>query len=468
MNTQTLTEYSHEAMLRYSTTVLEDRALPDMYDGLKPVQRRVLYAMYTMGLTSKHEPVKAARVVGNCMGLYHPHGDSSIFSGLTTLVNQPTNPVRGVGNWGSMTADAGAARYVNCHLSSYADNAIFNVAYTPVMDLVPNYDEKDVEPVLLPCLLPNLLLNGATGIAVAATCNIPPFKVAGVIKLLEAVLAGKTLTPKMCAQTLHLNYTYGGVEYTGDKEAYAEWEQYFKTGIGSIYVGPEYRWNEKTRILQVYGFPPGTNLVKSLEHLNNEVDCVVTAYESTDVSSTDKCTVDIKLKPFKPADKDAVFEDALSTFWKMVHFKTNVTVRTFDGTSPQTTFKATNVIEILTDWCARRIELEQRALSYQITQLQVKIDKANLMLLAVKNKSIVLACLDAADPDKALAKGLKITLEQAKQILDMQIRKLSKMDGTQLVGTLSNLNATLKSTKASLRKPADSVLANLKLIAQGI
>jgi len=459
IDVETISEYAHSAMLRYATTVIEDRALPDLYDGLKPVQRRNLYGMYAMGLNSKHEPVKAARVVGNVMGLYHPHGDSSIFSGLVTLANQPTNPVRGVGNWGSMTADPGAMRYINCHLSKYADLTMFNPAYTPVMDLIPNYDEKDEEAAVLPCLLPNLLLNGAFGVAVATTCNIPSFKLDGVIKLVQLGLHS-TITALDCAKNLALNLTYGGYAYLEEKEYKTEWLNFFKTGIGSICICPEHRYDAKTRTIQVFGFPPGLNLTNVMGTIL-DLGTVDRVYESTDVNSTDKCTVDIVLSSAAKDVLEANKTEVLELLERTSHFKTNVTVRDFVDGVLTTKFKATTVPDILNEWVIRRVALEVKALQYAIQQIKDKIERVELLIYAVDNRKVILSCLDAADVDLALSKALGVSLEVAKQILDLQIRRLSTMDKTKLVAQLKGLNSELKQHQIWLKKPKDKIFADL-------
>lgn len=150
------------------------------------------------------------------------------------------------------------------------------------------------------------------------------------------------------------------------------------------------------------------------------------------------------------------------------HFKTNVTVREFKDGKAVATFKSTTVPEIITEWCKRRVELETRALNYQLSQLEDKVAKTRLMILAVDNRKQVLACLDATDPDKALSKALKITLDQAKQILDLQVRRLSKMDGEHLNNQLQQLLGQIKGTKAWLKKPAAKVVQELDAIFKAL
>lgn len=173
----------------YAMSVIVDRALPDVRDGLKPVQRRILYAMKELGLSPDKPHRKSARIVGDTMGKYHPHGDSSIYDALVHMteeysLNAPL--VDGHGNFGSIDGDGAAAmRYTEARLSTAAMTMLDNLE-KGLVDFMPNFDDSEKEPVVLPAMLPNLLINGTTGIAVGMATNIPPHNPGEVI---DAVIA---------------------------------------------------------------------------------------------------------------------------------------------------------------------------------------------------------------------------------------------------------------------------------------
>ena len=173
----------------YAMSVIVDRALPDVRDGLKPVQRRILYAMKELGLSPDKPHRKSARIVGDTMGKYHPHGDSSIYNALVHMteeysLNAPL--VDGHGNFGSIDGDGAAAmRYTEARLSTAAMTMLDNLE-KGLVDFMPNFDDSEKEPVVLPAMLPNLLINGTTGIAVGMATNIPPHNPGEVI---DAVIA---------------------------------------------------------------------------------------------------------------------------------------------------------------------------------------------------------------------------------------------------------------------------------------
>ncbi|MGB1706612.1 MAG: DNA gyrase subunit A, partial [Rubripirellula sp.] len=172
-----LRQAAQEKYLNYSLSVITSRALPDVRDGLKPVQRRILYTMSQQGLNFSSKHVKCAKVVGDVMGRFHPHGDSSIYDALVRMA-QPFSLrmplVDGSGNFGSVDGDnAAAMRYTECRMTALASEMLKDLA-TRTVAFKPNYDGSREEPVVLPSLVPNLLLNGATGIAVGMATNIPP------------------------------------------------------------------------------------------------------------------------------------------------------------------------------------------------------------------------------------------------------------------------------------------------------
>ena len=192
-----LDDYVKDAMSMYGHYVLEDRAIPDFRDGLKPVQRRILWSMSELGLHG-HRGVlnKSVRVVGDTTGKYHPHGDQSVYGALVSMVHIARPTVFGSGNFGNYTNPPAAYRYTECRLTKYSDAMFFDPLYKAdsVTPKVENFDGSEQEPIILSAVLPNLLLNGAFGIGTGSRCAIPAFEAEGVIKLAKLAIQGKTVT----------------------------------------------------------------------------------------------------------------------------------------------------------------------------------------------------------------------------------------------------------------------------------
>src|SRR5213593_3185963 len=190
-------EEMRKSYLAYAMSVIVGRALPDIRDGLKPVHRRVLYAMQELGLVSNRAYKKAARVVGEVLGKYHPHGDSPVYEALVRMVQEFSLRyplVDGQGNFGSIDGDPPAAmRYTEVRLAKIAHEMLADIERETV-DFVPNYDENDVEPTVLPSKLPNLLVNGSSGIAVGMATNIPPHNLSEVVDGLLLALENPGVT----------------------------------------------------------------------------------------------------------------------------------------------------------------------------------------------------------------------------------------------------------------------------------
>ena len=196
MEAEPTLELMADGMAKYGAYVLEDRAIPDFRDGLKPVQRRILWSMANLGLVHNKGFSKSARTVGDVIGKYHPHGDSACYGALVSMTHFAEPFVDGQGNFGDLLYPPAAARYTEARLTRYSCENFFDRAYIPVIDDVATYDGANIEPVVLPSLLPNLLLNGVFGIGVAATCSISAFERDGVLTLTKRALTARKFQSK--------------------------------------------------------------------------------------------------------------------------------------------------------------------------------------------------------------------------------------------------------------------------------
>src|SRR5437899_1339145 len=253
-----ISEETRHRYLNYALSVITARALPDVRDGLKPVQRRILYTMWQQNLTADVKHRKCAKVVGDVMGSYHPHGDAALYETLVRMA-QPFSLryplVDGSGNFGSLDGDSAAAmRYTECRLARISDEMLTEIEQGTA-PFRPNYDGTKTEPVVLPARLPNLLVNGATGIAVGMATNIPPHHLGEVCTALIKLLDDPDLTSaRLCKYVKGPDFPTGGEMLNSPEEL----KEIYQTGSGSIRlrgtwdIGPETR---STKTIYIESIP---------------------------------------------------------------------------------------------------------------------------------------------------------------------------------------------------------------------
>ena len=312
-----LRQAAQDRYLNYSLSVITARALPDVRDGLKPVQRRILYTMSQQRLDAAAKHRKCAKVVGDVMGNYHPHGDSSIYEALVRMA-QPFSLriplVDGSGNFGSIDGDnAAAMRYTECRLAPLASEVLADLA-TPTVAFKPNYDGSRTEPVVLPSRVPNLLVNGATGIAVGMATNIPPHNLKEVCQALLKLLGDPEIKDYQLVANDAVqgpDFPTGG-EVTNTKE---ELREIYRTGHGTIKlrgVTKTVKQSKGGNVLQITEIPFGVNKALLVERISELVysSKLPLVQEVRDLS-TDEIRVDLLLK--KDADEQKCWRTSTST-----------------------------------------------------------------------------------------------------------------------------------------------------------
>src|SRR5919107_1583624 len=265
-----LHEAAQSRYLNYALSVITSRALPDVRDGLKPVQRRILYTMWQQNLTADAKHRKCAKVVGDVMGSYHPHGDAALYETLVRMAQSFSLRyplVDGSGNFGSLDGDSAAAmRYTECRLARISDEMLAEIDQRTV-HFRPNYDGTKTEPVVLPARIPNLLVNGATGIAVGMATNIPPHNLTEVCTALVKLLDNPDLTSvQLCRYVKGPDFPTGGQILNSTDEL----KQNYKTGSGAI--RPRATWEEgpstrTTRTIFVTSVPYTVNKSTLVERI---------------------------------------------------------------------------------------------------------------------------------------------------------------------------------------------------------
>ena len=423
-----LTKEIRRDFLEYSMSVIVSRALPDVRDGLKPVQRRILYSMHEMNIGPDKAYRKSARIVGDTMGKYHPHGDSSIYGALVYLAqpwNMRTVLVDGHGNFGSMDGDDPAAmRYTEARMSKIAVEMLRDLEKDTV-DMVDNYDGQEKEPTVLPSRYPNLIVNGSSGIAVGMATNVAPHNLGETIDGIFAVMDN----PEITATEL-MNYMKGPDFPTG---AYilgrSGIRQAFETGRGSVIMRAKTKIEEmpngKSRIV-VYELPYMVNKASLVERIATLVrDKVIEGItDLRDESNMDGIRVVIELR------KDVQPDVMLNQLYRSTPLQSNFGVNNvvlFNGVPRQS-----SMIDLLKGYIAFQDEVIVRRTQFDLKKAQDRAHILEGLRIAVDNLDAIIHTIrDSRDPNEAmprLMEGFGLDEIQAKAILDMQFRRLTGLE----------------------------------------
>lgn len=472
---QTITSYTLHAIKEYGTEVIEQRAIPDYRDGLKPVHRMSIWAAHKLGIYPNHGFKKAAHVVGFALGRLHPHGDQALYQAIVGLTgtkyqgksegwytrNCACPLFEGQGNWGDFIDGAAAYRYTELRLSKFSALYLLDADYLAVMDYVPNYDDSEKVPVVLPAKLPVILLNGYSSIAVGVSAASPPFAFDGVRALAIRALKGEPITAKLCAKTLVPDYPYGGVCVSDSAEVLP-----VMGGKGSILYQPTYVIDENKHTLTFTSVCPGLMSPGSIETFLNKLAALPEVSTVADDSDKRGPRYEVVAKRGIVGDKfDAMVDRCIQIATRSESYDIGVTLRNVKGGA---SFELSDVPTILQKWSAWRIEVESKVITRLIEIQRRKIDRLQTMRIAVLNLEIVIQALkvkkerevikiNGADVEvdgaaAFLVTRLKIRLDQAEMILDLKVRQLraieiSKLDAQLKVET-TELNTLLQDQKA--------------------
>jgi DNA gyrase subunit A len=431
VETRELEQEMRSSFLDYAMSVIVSRALPDVRDGLKPVHRRVLYAMNEAGLQPNRSRVKCARVVGDVMGTYHPHGDAAIYDTLVRLA-QPFSLryplVDGQGNFGNIDDDPPAAyRYTEARLARMATEMLRDIDADTV-DFVPNYDEKHKEPTVLPSRFPNLLVNGSSGIAVGMATNIPPHNMGEVIDGILAMIEDPDINVEKLAKYIKgPDFPTGGiiVGREGIREAY-------RSGRGRVVMRARAHIEElrggRTAIIVSelpYGVKKGgdAGVIKKIADLVN--DKVLTEISNlADHSDKSGMRIQIELK------RDAIPQVALNKLFKHTALQSTFgynAVALVDGV-PRTL----SLLELIRHYLDYQREVVTRRTKYELRKAMERAHVLEGYLIALDNLDAVIALIrGSADPDEAragLIERFELSEIQAQAILDLRLQRLTGLE----------------------------------------
>src|SRR5271155_4101049 len=448
-------EEMERSFLEYSMSVIVARALPDVRDGLKPVHRRILYSMFDNGQRPDRPHSKCAKVVGDVMGSYHPHGDSAIYEALARMVQEFSlrHPlIDGHGNFGGRGPDDGPAamRYTECRLAPLALELMADIDEETV-DMVANYDGSDEEPVVLPGRFPNLLINGSQGIAVGMATNIPPHNMGEVIDAALHVLHHPDATPDdLMAFVKGPDFPTGGqiLGRQGILDAY-------RTGRGSIKMRAVAEIEESrdaTRIV-VTELPYQTSvgvIAQKIDDLvkSGELDGIA---EVLDSSAGKQTRLVIRLK------RDANANVVLNKLYKHTPLQTSFGVNMLalvDGV-PRTL----NLAQVLGHYVDHQIEVVTRRSEFRLRKARARAHIVEGLLRAIDMLDAVIATIRASDDRPSarvslMAEPFLFSEEQATHILDMTLGRLARLGRTELEEEMAQLRETIAELEAILADPA--------------
>ena len=426
---QPLVEEMSRSYLEYAMSVIVSRALPDVRDGLKPVHRRILYAMWSIGLRAGAKFRKSATVVGEVLGKYHPHGDSAVYESMVRMAQDFSMRyplVRGQGNFGSMDGDRAAAmRYTEAKLAGIAEEMLFDIDKDTV-DFIPNYDGSHQEPRVLPAKLPNLLLNGTMGIAVGMSTNIPPHNLGELVEAINHLLDNPEASIDDLMQFVKgPDFPTGGIIYN-QKDILAA----YATGKGGIVIrGKAEIEEQKGGNFQIIisEIPYQVNKADLVEKIADLVkDKKLEGIKALrDESDKDGVRIVIELK------KDSYPKKILNALYKHTSLQTTFHVNMLalvDGIQP----KVLTLKMILEEYIKHREEVVRRRTQFELNKAKDRSHILEGLLIALKNIDEVIKTIKASkDKDVArasLIKKFKLSEKQAVAILEMRLQSLANLE----------------------------------------
>jgi topoisomerase-4 subunit A len=473
----TLAEFAQRAYLDYAVSVVKGRALPDVCDGQKPVQRRILYAMDALRLAAPAKPVKSARVVGDAMSKFHPHGDQAIYDALVRMA-QPFSLryplVDGQGNFGSRDGDGAAAmRYTEARLTPIA-RLLLEELDEGTVDFTANYDGSQQEPKLLPARLPFALLNGASGIAVGMATEMPPHNLREVVAALHVALKNPKASIDEVLEVLPAPDFPGGGQIISSPQ---EIREVYATGRGSLKVRARYTFEELARgqwQLVITALPPDVSAAKVAAEIaeldnpqvkagkksltpeqQNLKQMAKSLVDATRDESDRNAAVRLVVEPASSrVDRQELVNFLLAHTALETGVPVNLVMIGRDGRPRQKALP-----EILTEWIEFRVDTVRRRTQHRLTKVEDRIhilEGRQLVLLSIDK--VIKLIRNSDEPKPELMKAFKLSERQAEDILELRLRQLARLEGFKIEQELAELRkdqgalGKLLSSDSALRK----------------
>lgn len=433
---RSLADFTEQAYLNYSMYVIMDRALPHIGDGLKPVQRRIVYAMSELGLNADAKHKKSARTVGDVLGKFHPHGDSACYEAMV-LMAQPFSYrytlVDGQGNWGAPDdpKSFAAMRYTEARLSRYSEVLLSELGQGTV-DWVPNFDGTLDEPATLPARLPNLLLNGTTGIAVGMATDVPPHN------LREVAAACVRLLDEPSASVEQLCEHVQGPDFPTEAEIVtprADLLKIYETGRGSVRMRAVYRVEDGDIV--VTALPHQVSGSKVLEQIAGQMQAkkLPMVADLRDESDHENPCRIVIIPRSNRVDVEALMQHLFATTDLESSYRVNANVIGLDG-RPQ----VKNLRTLLSEWLTYRIGTVRRRLQFRLDKVEKRLHLLEGLLVAFLNLDEVIHIIRTEDqPKPVLMARFELSELQADYILDTRLRQLARLEEMKIRGEQDEL-----------------------------
>ncbi len=418
-------DFSEDAYLNYSMYVILDRALPSLLDGLKPVQRRIIYAMSELGLKHSSKHKKSARTVGDVLGKFHPHGDTACYEAMVIMAqsfayNMPL--INGQGNWGTQDdpKSFAAMRYTESKLTEYSELLLQDIK-SGTSDWIPNFDGTLNEPKFFPSQVPNILVNGSSGIAVGMSTDIPPHNLGEIILAVQHIIKN----PKCNIDDLREfipapDYPTGGNLLLNESDI----DSIYNEGTGNIKLRAEYK--ARGKYIEIYSLPYQASTTKIIDQINSQLlDKKISFISSIEDQSDEKNPVKIiiKIKGTAQSDKDVMNHLYFTTDLERT-YRVNLNMITADGKP-----KVMNLKEILSEWTSFRIKTYKRKLNYEN---EIILDRLHILegfLIVYKNlDKIILILRNEDNPKPKILKIGKFSEKQYEAIINMRLRNIARLE----------------------------------------
>lgn len=432
LDTRSVAEFTERAYLNYAMYVIMDRALPHIADGLKPVQRRIVYAMSELGLKANAKPKKSARTVGDVLGKYHPHGDTACYEAMV-LMAQPFSYryplIVGQGNWGSPDdpKSFAAMRYTEAKMSAYANTLLAELGQGTV-DWQDNFDGSLSEPMTLPARLPNILLNGTTGIAVGMATDIPPHNLKEVVTACIRLLKNPDLSVKQLTQSIPAPDLPTKAEIITPK---ADLQGIYETGKGSFKMRATYHIDEREKNLVIIDALPyqvsGNKVQEQIAKLmlDKKLPWVTDVRDESDHENP--CRIVIELRSNR-VDIARVMSHLFASTDLENNYRVNLNMIGLNG-KPQ----VKNLKEILSEWLECRRVVVTRRLQYHLEKIEKRLHiLAGLLIAYLHLDEVIYLIREADDPKHELMARYDLSDVQAAAILDIRLRQLAKLEEIEL------------------------------------
>ena len=441
-------DFSEDAYLNYSMYVILDRALPSLLDGLKPVQRRIIYAMSELGLKYSTKYKKSARTVGDVLGKFHPHGDTACYEAMVIMAqsfayNMPL--IDGQGNWGTQDdpKSFAAMRYTESKLTKYSELLLQDLK-NGTSDWIPNFDGTLDEPKFLPSQIPNILINGSSGIAVGMSTDIPPHNLGEIILAVQHVINNPKCTIKELMEFIPApDYPTGSLLLHDESDI----DAIYNEGTGNIKLRAEY--NHHGKAIEIISLPYQASTTKIIEQIQSQIiekkiGFINTIEDQSDEKNPVKIIMKIKGNSHSPTE---VMNHLFFTTDLERNYRVNLNMISANGKP-----RVMNLKEILSEWVSFRIDTYKRKLNYENNQILERLHILEGFLIVYKHLDKIIEILRNEDnPKPKIIKIGKFSEKQYESIINMRLRNIAKLEEDKIKDEYENLKKRNKEINSILK-----------------